>query len=138
MMVLSGGVGTAQEAGPAGAQAIVPMTPDAAIAAAIERISAERVKSDIETLVGFGTRNTLSSMETLPEGKGINAAAAWIAAEFGRISAACGGCLEVKRDEFVEPAGGRIPKATKLVNVYAVMRGTGGGESSLGVGDGAL
>jgi hypothetical protein len=36
----------------------------------------------------------------------------------------------VKRDEFVEPAsmnaGGRIPRATKLVNVYAVMHGTGG------------
>ena len=40
----------------------------------------------------------------------------------------CGGCLEVKRDEFVEPAGtgpaARITKPTKLTNVYAILRGT--------------
>jgi hypothetical protein len=103
---------------------------DPAIAAALEKISAAHVKADIEALVSFGTRNTLSSMEMLPEGEGINAAAGWIEAEFGRISAACGGCLEVRRDEFVEPAGtaasSRILRPTKLVNVYAVMRGTGG------------
>jgi len=104
---------------------------DPAIAEALRGVSAAQVKADIETLVSFGTRNTLSSMETgLPEGQGINAAAAWLEAEFGRISAGCGGCLEVKRDEFVEPAstapGGRVPRPTKLVNVYAVMRGTGG------------
>ena len=115
----------------ASGQATAPIAADPAIASALQRVSAVKVKADIETLVGFGTRNTLSSMEaTLPEGQGINAAAGWIEAEFGRISAGCGGCLEVKRDEFVEPAstgpGGRIPKPTKLVNVYAVMHGTGG------------
>jgi hypothetical protein len=119
-------------AGVAGAQApgIAPLPVDPAIAGALKGVSAVRVKADIETLVGFGTRNTLSSMEAMPEGQGINASAGWIEAEFGRISAGCGGCLEVKRDEFVEPAatgpGGRVPKPTKLVNVYAVMRGTGG------------
>jgi hypothetical protein len=115
----------------AGGSGVAPMAADPGITAALAKISAADVKTDIATLVGFETRNTLSSMETgLPAGQGINAAAAWIEAEFGRISAGCGGCLEVKRDEFVEPtsmnAGGRIPRATKLVNVYAVMHGTGG------------
>ncbi len=121
--VLAGGVARAQAA-------VAPLPVDPAIAGALKGVSAVRVKADIETLVGFGTRNTLSSMEAMPEGKGINAAAGWIEAEFGRISAGCGGCLEVKRDEFVEPAAtgpsGRVPKPTKLVNVYAVMHGTGG------------
>jgi len=118
--------------GPVRAQDVIAApVADPAIAEALRGVSAAQVKADIETLVSFGTRNTLSSMETgLPEGQGINAAAAWLEAEFGRISAGCGGCLEVKRDEFVEPAstapGGRVPRPTKLVNVYAVMRGTGG------------
>ena len=121
--VLAGGVARAQAT-------VAPLPVDGRIAEALKGVSAVRVKADIETLVGFGTRNTLSSMEAMPEGKGISAAAGWIEAEFGRISAGCGGCLEVKRDEFVEPAaigpGGRVPKPTKLVNVYAVMHGTGG------------
>jgi hypothetical protein len=129
--VLASGHALAAQAAADGSQTTVSLPADPAIAAALAKVSAERVKADIETLVGFGTRNTLSSMETdLPKGQGINAAADWIAAEFGRISEGCGGCLEVKRDEFVEPAatgpGGRVPKPTKLVNVYAVMHGTGG------------
>jgi hypothetical protein len=109
--------------------AVTPADP--AIATALAGVSAEQIQADIEKLVSFGTRNTLSSMDTaLPEGQGILPAADWIAGEFGRISAACGGCLDVKRDEFVEPAGtganSRVPRPTKLVNVYAVLRGSGG------------
>jgi hypothetical protein len=44
-------------------------------------------------LAGFGTRNTYS--DTLSDTRGIGAARRWIKAEFDRISAACGGCLEV-------------------------------------------
>ena len=63
------------------------------------------MQADIAKLVSFGTRSTLSSMDTdLPPGQGISAAADWIESEFKAISAGCGGCLEVKRDEFVEPA----------------------------------
>ncbi len=122
------GVGSRGQAPVAG----VPLTPwpaDPAITRALRQISPERVQADIETLVRFRNRSTLSSMETdLPTGTGINAAADWIEAEFGRYSAACGGCLEVKRDTFTEPgstsAGSRIVKPTRLVNVYAVLRGS--------------
>ncbi len=113
---------------PAG-RPLAPLPADPAIAGALAQVSAERIQATIEKLVSFGNRNTLSSMETdLKPGTGINAAADWIAAEFGRYSAECGGCLEVKRDEFVEPgsdaANSRIKKATKLTNVYAVLKGT--------------
>jgi hypothetical protein len=54
-------------------------------------VSAERIGSDIQTLVDFGTRHTLS--ETESDTRGIGAARRWIAAEFERISADCGGCL---------------------------------------------
>ncbi len=120
--------------GPIHAQAaagkpLTPMPADPAIAKALEQVSAQRIQATIEKLVSFGNRSTLSSMETdLKPGTGVNAAADWIASEFGRYAAECGGCLEVKRDEFTEPGSdaplSRIRKPTKLTNVYAVLKGT--------------
>jgi|CZKL01.1.fsa_nt_gi Zn-dependent M28 family amino/carboxypeptidase len=106
---------------------------DAAIAHALSAIEPSRIDLTIETLVRFKTRNSLSSMsQDLPQGTGVEAAADWIAAEFGRISTECGGCLEVRRDTFVaDPAAangsswaGRIPKPTRMTNVYAILKGT--------------
>jgi len=84
-------------------------------------VSAERIKSDIETLVGFGTRHTLSDTES--QTRGIGAARRWVEAEFERISSDCGGCLNVMViSDFVEGEK-RIPERTKVVNVIAVQRG---------------
>ena len=64
----------------------------------------------------------------LPSGTGINAAADWIASEFTRYSQACNNCLDVKRDVFLEPAGAslntRIPRPTRISNIYAILRGS--------------
>ena len=80
---------------------------DAAILRAIGLIDTSRIDQTIKTLVEYDTRNSLSSMEQMPAGKGVEAAADWIAAQFDRISTGCGGCLEVKRDKFVaDPAKG--------------------------------
>ena len=102
---------------------------DPVIARAIAAIDAARIHQTIETLVGFGTRNTLTAGDTtLPPGKGVQAAADWIFDEFTRISAACGNCLEVKRDVFVQPADtgprSRVGKPTQMTNVYAILKGT--------------
>ena len=112
------------------AEAAMPVVgTDPAIAAVIGSISADNVRADIAKLVSFGTRNTLSSTAAdLPAGQGILPAADWIASEFGRISAGCGGCLDVKRDDYIEPASSeprsRVKQPTRLVNIYAVMHGT--------------
>ena len=110
---------------------LAPLRVDPAVKAALAGVSAEQVQADITKLVSFGTRNTLSSMDTeLPHGQGILLAADWITSEFEAISKECGGCLEVKRDEFVQPASNdprsRVTRPTKLVNVYAILHGTGG------------
>ncbi|HEY5329779.1 MAG TPA: M20/M25/M40 family metallo-hydrolase [Acidobacteriaceae bacterium] len=122
---------SAQVAAPGATDRLAVASADPQIAAAIRTISPARVKEDIAKLVSFGTRSTLSSMDTdLPPGHGINAAADWIESEFKAISEGCGGCLEVKRDEFTEnpaPAGersNRFARPTKLTNVYAIMHGT--------------
>ena len=58
-----------------------------------KNVSAENIEKDITTLVNFGTRHTLS--ETESDTRGIGAARRWIKSEFDKISAECGGCLEV-------------------------------------------
>jgi len=110
---------------------VEPAPADPAILKALATIDSSRIEQMIKTLVGFGTRNTLTSMDTsLPPGQGINAAADWIAAQFAEISQACGGCIEVKRDTFTaDPASGeswarRIPSPTRLTNIYAILRGS--------------
>ncbi len=95
---------------------------DAQIAAALKRVSAAHLKTTIEKLASFRSRNTLSSAN--PAEHEIGAARAWIKGEFERYSQACGGCLEVKTDAFTEGPIARIPQATEIVNVYAVLRGT--------------
>lgn len=86
--------------------------------------SASRIEADIRKLVSFGTRHTLS--DTTSETRGIGAARRWIKSEFDRISADCGGCLEVYFQRELVPAEGnrRIAEDTWLVNVVAVQRGT--------------
>jgi hypothetical protein len=118
----------AQQPAPVG-QPVTVAPVDPAIAGALQQVSPDNIKAIITKLVSFNNRSTLSSMETdLPPGTGINAAADWIESEFKRYSEACGGCLEVKRDEFIEPPAtgpaARITKPTKLTNVYAILRGT--------------
>ena len=107
---------------PCGAQ---NMASNTLIAGALREVSATRVQATIEKLVSFHTRSTLSasSKGSTNSAQGIVAARAWIKNEFEGYSQTCGGCLEVKTDAFVEPAGGRIPKPTEIVNVYAVLRG---------------
>ena len=96
--------------------------PEAAISAALQDVSAARIQATVEKLVSFHTRSTLSAAS---EPKiGISAARTWIQSEFEGYSKACGGCLEVKTDAFVEPAADRIPKPTEIVNVYALLRGS--------------
>jgi hypothetical protein len=80
-----------------------------------------RLKALVETLVSFGTRHTLSSA-TDPK-RGIGAARNWGAAEFARLSKACGGCLTVERisDRFEGP---RAPDGVIVENVLAIQKGS--------------
>jgi len=96
------------------------------VRAAVADVSEENIRRIVEKLVSFGTRSTLSAAdsETIAKGQGVGAAREWIRSEFEKISKECGGCLEVKTDEFMDGPAPRIPVPTKLVNVYAVMRGT--------------
>ena len=102
---------------------------DKEIAIALKDVSVERIHRNIETLVNFKTRMTTSMNDTdLPPGTGILAAADYIEGQFEAISKDCGGCLEVKEDVFIQPAsdlpGSRIANDTKLINIYAILKGS--------------
>src|SRR4051794_10213112 len=107
------------------AQSIAKSEQDPQIAAALQQISEQHIQANIEKLVSFGTRLTVSAQDraSIAAGRGIGAAREWIKSEFERYSKDCGGCLEVKVDSFIEPAADRIPAATQITNVYAVLKG---------------
>lgn len=88
----------------------------------VAAVSAQRIETDITQLVSFGTRHTLS--ETQSETRGIGAARRWVEAEFNRISAACGNCLEVFTVSGIVSGTDRIPDPVEVVNVIAILRGT--------------
>ena len=100
-------------------------TVDPKLAAALKEVSPARIQANIEKLVSFGTRSTLSAQDptSIAAGRGIGAAREWIKSQFERYSKDCGGCLEVKTDAFTQAPTERIPQPTEIVNVYAVMKG---------------
>ncbi|MGD0992932.1 MAG: M28 family metallopeptidase [Gemmatimonadales bacterium] len=99
-----------------------PATSDSRMTAIVGAVSADSLRASVTRLVGFGTRHTLS--DTLSATRGIGAARRWVKAEFDRISAACGGCLEVSYVSGMVGPAPRIPQPTNVVNVIAVQRGT--------------
>jgi Zn-dependent M28 family amino/carboxypeptidase len=104
-------------------QASTPKTsPDPEIQKMIKEVSAKNIEATIRKLVSFGTRNSLSEQDNPT--RGIGAARDWIYSEFQRISAECGGCLQVEKQTFLQPKANRVPEPVNMTNVYAVLRGT--------------
>ena len=96
--------------------------PDPEISRMIKEVSAKNIEASIRKLVSFGTRNTLSEQDNPT--RGIGAARDWIFAEFQRINAACGNCMNVEKQSFLQQKANRIPEPTTLTNVIATLRGT--------------
>ena len=91
--------------------------------AIIDGVSEKRIKADIETLAGFGTRHTLS--DTISQSRGIGAARRWIFNEFQMVAKKCDGCIEVSyQKNYHEPNGRRIVKPVWINNVVAIQKGT--------------
>jgi len=107
-------------AAPVGAQVPADQTAGR-LAPILASISSENLERTVRTLVGFGTRHTLS--DTLSPTRGIGAARRWVHARFDSLSAACGGCLEVLDVSEVFEGLTRVPGPTNVVSVIAIQRG---------------
>ena len=92
-----------------------PPSMDARLRAIVAPVSAAELHRNVETLVSFGTRNTLSS-QTDPK-RGIGAALNWAKGQF-----------EADGLPTVEPCdtftGERLPAPTRICDMVAIQRGT--------------
>ena len=121
-VALAGLPAAAFAAGSAGAVADAVAPPLPQVVAAVARISPQRIEGFVRTLVGFGTRHTLS--DTVSETRGIGAARRWIARELQACSNASGGRLQVTLNSHTPAPSERVPRPLPVVNVVATLPGT--------------
>lgn len=90
-------------------------------ALAREAPSPQRLRADVEAMVGFGTRHSLSSA-TDPK-RGIGAARTWVARRFATLLKFCGGCLATERlsRRFIGP---RAPDGVMIEDVLGIQKGS--------------
>ncbi len=99
-----------------------PPAVKAAMSAVSADVSETSLRGYIEKMVSFGTRHTLS--DQLSDVRGIGAARRWVEAEFRKMSADCGNCLEVMTVQDTITSPPRVPNATVIANAVAIQRGT--------------
>ena len=127
-LVACGGSPRAVPHGPARAAQADPVTlpASAKVQRVVAAVAAARVRRDVDRLVGFGTRHTLSDV-TSPT-RGIGAARRWLAGELKQATSARGADLppaSVSMDESRIPADGkRVPRDVDVINVVATLPGT--------------
>lgn len=103
------------------AQTII--TRDPAIEQMVKEVSADSLRSYINTLVGFGTRNTLSTQSNSK--RGIGAARNWVLSKFNQFASHTNGRLSAIIDTTtLAPDKRRIDTPTILGNVIATLKGT--------------
>jgi len=103
------------------AQTIINRDPE--IEQMVSEVSADSLKSYINTLVAFDTRSTLSIQSD--KTKGIGAARNWVLKKFNEFAKKSNGRLTAIIDTITLPADGkRIDKPVLLGNVMATLKGT--------------
>src|SRR3954452_21278273 len=95
---------------------------DAELRAILREIDPHRIRHTVETLVGFGTRHTLST-QTDPH-RGIGAARDWIFHELQGYAAASHGRMTVEVQSYTQPIGVRVDTPTVISNVIATLTGS--------------
>jgi hypothetical protein len=99
-----------------------PQPADHTLRGILDDVDPRRIRHTIETLVGFGTRHTLST-QTDPA-RGIGAARDWIFSELQGYAAASGGRMSVEIQSYTQPVGVRIDTPTVISNVIATLKGS--------------
>ena len=95
--------------------ATTAQTPEQQMMAAATQVSQPRLKADVQRMVDFGTRHTLSSQTDAK--RGIGAAVRWAEAELGK-----NGLQTMQVCETLE--GRRLSGPTRICNAVAIQRGT--------------
>lgn len=99
------------------------LAPYAPIATMVGDVAADRLQSNVNRLVAFGTRNDFSESSSTPA-HGVFGARDWIAQQFGTIAAGTGGRMTVSLDTYEQPKTPRTPRAVAESSVIATLRGS--------------
>jgi len=117
------------------AQIIIKRDPE--IAKMVSEISSDSLRSYINTLVAFGTRNTLSTQTDSK--RGIGAARNYVLGKFNEFAKNSGGRLTAFIDTTTIPADGkRVDKPVLLGNVVATLKGTDANDNRIFIISGHL
>ena len=108
-------------AGVAHAETPAPSTDQPLLRAVAADVDPKALESTIRSLVGFGTRHTLSDAKS--DKRGIGAARRWTKARFEAIAKDCGGCLTIETPSQTV-TGKRVPNPTEVMDVLAIQKGT--------------
>ena len=96
---------------------------DPVIEKMVSEVSSDSLKSYINQMVAFGTRNTLSDQKS--SGRGIGASRIWVLNKFNRFAEQSNGRLSAIIDTTTLAADGkRVNKPILLGNVVATLKGT--------------
>ena len=96
---------------------------DPEISQYVNQVSKDSLRANIEKLVSFGTRHTMSS--TTDPNRGIGAARNWVLSKFRNYARNADGRMEVYlQNQDLKPDGKRINKDTNLGNAIAFLKGT--------------
>ena len=88
----------------------------------VQDVNKDSLRKNVEKLVSFGTRHTMSS--TTDPKRGIGAARNWVLTKFNHYAKNSGGRMEVYLQEMdLTPDGKRISQPTNLGNPSAFLRG---------------
>ena len=96
---------------------------DPVIESMVSEINSDSLKSHIQNLVKFGTRNTLST--TTDSKRGIGAARAWVLSRFQEFAKQSDGRMTAKIDSWTQPKDAkRVDVDVQMGNVMATLKGS--------------
>lgn len=100
-----------------------PPLPTQDAAAVTAEVSPDRLIADVNKLVSFGTRHSLSPKQ---EGRGIHAARDWMVAELQKLATETNGRINVAVQTFTPPKSARIPiEGAEISNILVAIPGRG-------------
>lgn len=103
------------------AQTIIQRDPQ--IEQMVKEVSSDSLRSYIQQMVSFGTRNTLSTQKDAR--RGIGAARNWVLSKFNQFAKQSNGRLTARVDSTIyAPDGKRVDTSINLGNVVATLKGT--------------
>ena len=118
-------------------QAQVMINKDTEISSMVTQVSSDSLKSYINSMVAFGTRNTLSTQTS--KVRGIGAARNWVLQKFNQFAVKSNGRLSAFIDTTtLQPDKRRVDTILLLGNVVATLKGTDPNDKRLFVISGHL